>query len=308
MTRIECPYQALGANSTDVSQTAPCHADRTHPSLPLSAFLNIEFFITLPYADHCSILYLSSRISSSFCVSPFPALFLAPNVWALYNVVDKALAKTASVLAQTVSAGRLPPFLSSTVLLFFPSAPPSATLPSMTGGLVHNIQHAFLPSVQPMHTILLTLLCTLPALWKLWRRPHPLLFPPVLVYATLTFFMCGWHVHEKAILVVLLPLALLALDNLHTARTYLFMSLLAHFSLFPLFFEPREAPIKLLLTLAYTIVCVLALGHYTQHLQHLKQTNRGPGAKEASSRYLGVLTLWEALYLSLTIPIQVFTR
>jgi len=48
--------------------------------------------------------------------------------------------------------------------------------------------------------------------------------------------MFGWHVHEKAILLVIIPLALLAVDNPQYTRHFLFLSITGHCSLLPLIF------------------------------------------------------------------------
>ena len=57
-------------------------------------------------------------------------------------------------------------------------------------------------------------------------------------------FLLGFHVHEKAILMVVVPMALNAADSPWAAGEYLYAAVLATYSLFPLLFTPTEYPIK----------------------------------------------------------------
>lgn len=81
---------------------------------------------------------------------------------------------------------------------------PTAT---MTGGLVQEFSHTVLPNVTPLATMVLTVLAILPAMIKLSTlRNDQLNFIRCLVICTLSSFMFGWHVHEKAILMTIIPL------------------------------------------------------------------------------------------------------
>ncbi len=105
-------------------------------------------------------------------------------------------------------------------------------------------QFAVLPSPSPSITLLLVLLALLPCLFSLWQRPRPESFLPAAVYACLCSFMFGYHVHEKAILMVTIPLALAAADNQWDARQYFVLSTVGHVALMPLLFTIQEYPIK----------------------------------------------------------------
>lgn len=77
----------------------------------------------------------------------------------------------------------------------------------MTGGLVQDITHDLLPNVAPLATMLLTILFSIPAMMKLFLlSKQPTNFLRCLVVCGLTSFMFGWHVHEKAILMPIIPL------------------------------------------------------------------------------------------------------
>ena len=118
----------------------------------------------------------------------------------------------------------------------------------MTGGLVQDTEHVLLPAVRPGTTFLLTAAAMVPALLSLWRRPaDAAAFLRALVQCALCSFLLGWHVHEKALLLAVVPLAVLALRSGPEARLYLLLSAAAHVALGPLLFETREAPARLLL-------------------------------------------------------------
>ncbi|XP_063807379.1 probable dolichyl pyrophosphate Glc1Man9GlcNAc2 alpha-1,3-glucosyltransferase isoform X2 [Pseudophryne corroboree] len=149
--------------------------------------------------------------------------YWAPNFWALYNAADKGL----SIIGVHMK------LLNMTTL----------RTGSMTGGLVQEFEHSVLPSVTPMPSVL----C-------LWLRPQgPQSFLRCLVLCALGSFMFGWHVHEKAILLAILPLSILAVSSAKDAGIYLILTTAGHFSLFPLLFTVQELPIKVLLMAIFTL-------------------------------------------------------
>ncbi|XP_053680560.1 probable dolichyl pyrophosphate Glc1Man9GlcNAc2 alpha-1,3-glucosyltransferase [Anopheles nili] len=164
--------------------------------------------------------------------------YWAPNFWALYNTADKALA---------VALGR-------------------HGTSSSTSGLVQTFEHTVLPSVSPTVTFVLTGLAMLPVVLKLWSFKAALSSPNLcrcfvraIVLCGCTSFLFGWHVHEKAILMVLIPLTLLAIGDKNDARWTVFLGVVAHYSLFPLLFKPELTLVKLSLHTVYTAVSVLLL-------------------------------------------------
>ena len=56
--------------------------------------------------------------------------------------------------------------------------------------------------------------------------------------------MLGYHVHEKAILMSIVPLAIEALQSLRCARIYQRLSAIGHISLLPLIFTQDEYILK----------------------------------------------------------------
>ncbi|KAK1875217.1 putative dolichyl pyrophosphate Glc1Man9GlcNAc2 alpha-13-glucosyltransferase [Dissostichus eleginoides] len=137
---------------------------------------------------------------------------------------------------------------------------------SMTGGLVQEFQHTVLPSVTPP----VTLLCTVLSILSFLR---------CLLLCSLGSFLFGWHVHEKAVLLAILPLSLLAVQNREDAGIFLLLSTTGHYSLFPLLFTCAELPIKVLLMLMFTLYSFSALRHL----------HRGPLLLPLETLYLGGL-------------------
>lgn len=77
--------------------------------------------------------------------------------------------------------------------------------PSSTRGLVEVSTFLVLPNVEGVHAAGLTVVLQMPVLVKLWRRPSVEMFMCALALCGYASFMVGYHVHEKAILLVLLP-------------------------------------------------------------------------------------------------------
>uniref|UniRef100_A0AAZ3PT46 Alpha-1,3-glucosyltransferase n=1 Tax=Oncorhynchus tshawytscha TaxID=74940 RepID=A0AAZ3PT46_ONCTS len=165
--------------------------------------------------------------------------YWAPNVWALYNMVDKALS-VLGVRLKLLDVAKLPKA-------------------SMTGGLVQEFQHSILPSVSPSITLICTLLSIMVML-SIWCRPRGARgFLRCLVVCALGSFMFGWHVHEKAILMAILPFSILAVESREDAGIFLMLTTTGHYSLFPLLFTAAELPIKVLLMLLFTLYSFTSL-------------------------------------------------
>ncbi|XP_069134127.1 dolichyl pyrophosphate Glc1Man9GlcNAc2 alpha-1,3-glucosyltransferase-like [Argopecten irradians] len=166
--------------------------------------------------------------------------YWAPNFWALYNVADKGAAMVAKKL-QVIN---------------------STSEAVMTGGLVQEFEHAILPSIPPIVTLVAVVLSILPVLLNLWWSPKgPRSFLRALILCAFGSFMFGWHVHEKAILLIILPMSLLVIEKKKDAQLFLILSTVGHYSLFPLLFTPAESVIKVALVLIFTLYAFTSLGN-----------------------------------------------
>ncbi|KAA8515808.1 hypothetical protein F0562_018581 [Nyssa sinensis] len=159
--------------------------------------------------------------------------YWAPNFWVFYIIFDKVLAFLLAKLGFNIQA-------------------PTA---SFTGGLVGDSSpFAVLPQITPLITFMMVLLAISPCLIKAWRDPQPRMITRWVAYAYTCGFLFGWHVHEKASLHFVIPLAIVALRSMEDARHYFLLSIVSCYSLFPLLFEAQEYPIKVLLLLLHSIL------------------------------------------------------
>ncbi|KAH0766128.1 hypothetical protein KY285_001999 [Solanum tuberosum] len=134
--------------------------------------------------------------------------YWAPNFWVFYIILDKVLAF-------------------SLVKMGFSVQTPTA---SFTGGLVGDSSpFAVLPRVTPMVTFSIVLLAIAPCLIKAWKDPQPRMITRWIAYAYTCGFMFGWHVHEKASLHFVIPLAIISLKSVEDAKHYFYLSIVYHY-------------------------------------------------------------------------------
>ncbi|KAJ3666447.1 hypothetical protein Zmor_001889 [Zophobas morio] len=252
--------------------------------------IGVFSFTFLPFYDH-----LGQVLSRMF---PFKRglchAYWAPNFWAIYNTIDKILhlflLKLGIVTKKSSSA-------------------------SMTGGLVQEFSHEVLPSVTPIVTLVLTASMMLPALIKLWSlNRHPSDFLRSIVLCALSSFLFGWHVHEKAIIMAIIPLSILSIMDVNDAKTFLLIGIVGHYSLFPLLFPSSLLFIKVMLIILYSTYALHSLskvypfaahnfslpllnkgnGGHTQHPEPGGNRTHDPGCSGQARSYLTHLGLSEA--------------
>lgn len=151
--------------------------------------------------------------------------YWAPNFWALYNFADKVLSIVKKV----------------------------PHVHSNTGGLVQEFKHSVLPSISPAMTFVIVAVMMVPCCIKLLslKCESPRTFMKPLIICTATSFMFGWHVHEKAILMILIPLQVLTFHDKSEASSSLFVSFFGLYSLTPLLFTSELVLVKLSLYVLY---------------------------------------------------------
>ncbi|KAL5713417.1 dolichyl-P-Glc:Glc1Man9GlcNAc2-PP-dolichol alpha-1,3-glucosyltransferase [Ranunculus cassubicifolius] len=159
--------------------------------------------------------------------------YWAPNFWVFYIILDKLLSFILRKLGFTIKV----------------------PLASFSGGLVGDSSaFSVLPQVTPLVTFVLTLLAISPCLIKAWNNPQRGLITRWVAYAYTCGFVFGWHVHEKASLHFVIPLAINAVQSLEDARHYFLLSIVSCYSMFPLLFEAKEYPIKVLLLILHSLL------------------------------------------------------
>ncbi|KAH7696233.1 Protein C08H9.3 a, partial [Aphelenchoides avenae] len=136
--------------------------------------------------------------------------YWAPNFWALYNAVDYMLYKVLRRLAVTEKCDRL---------LKCP-----VPVPTYTTGLVEEYGHSILPDITPA-VALGAVLFALSPLFLLYRtkNQHKLLAGVVL--SSYAFFLFGWHVHEKAVLMISIPMTALAFTDLRFLESFVLLTM-----------------------------------------------------------------------------------
>lgn len=172
--------------------------------------------------------------------------YWAPNFWALYNFADKVL----SIIKKVPQ------------------------VQSSTGGLVQEFKHSVLPSITPAMTFAIVALMMIPCCIKLLisGRDSPRSFMKPLIICASTSFMFGWHVHEKAILMILIPLQVLTFHSKSEAGLSLFVSIFGLYSLTPLLFTSELILVKLSLYIVYISFNIFAFKClYNFKLMHIHE-------------------------------------
>ena len=189
--------------------------------------------------------------------------YWAPNFWAVYSGLDRLAVMAAKAVDPTFQV--------------LEDAKP-------TTGLVQESVFVMLPSIPPAVTFALTLAGMIPLLWTLWNQPnHGYGFTRSLILCTFTSYMFGWHVHEKAILLVTIPSVILVVAHPGTAesRIYLLLSIVGNFSLFPLLFRVQETLLKVTIWLFHLAVCF-----YFKNQTSIKGKRRRDGLRWFEQVYL----------------------
>lgn len=159
--------------------------------------------------------------------------YWAPNMWAIYSFADRVLIVVAPYLKLNIK--------------------PEA-LQSVTRGLVGDTSFAVLPNISPKLCFTLTLAFQIQALTRLWLKPTWDTFVGALTLCGYASFLFGWHVHEKAILLVIIPFSLIALKDRSYLASFRPLAVAGSISLFPLLFTAQEYPIKTAYTIGWLIL------------------------------------------------------
>lgn len=201
--------------------------------------------------------------------------YWAPNVWALYTAADRVLVHLRG--HATASASR---------------------------GKVEDVVFGVLPSVRPPVCFALACACMGVYAWRLALRPTYRAFVVCVSLCALTSFAVGWHVHEKAILVALMPLTLVAADAYVYLRLWEILSAVTITSLFPLLYTPNETPAKLL----YSAVWFFLVRHTLARLVlRPMPTNLGAIVHFGETQYMRGLA-WLAFATNVAWPLATAVR
>lgn len=174
--------------------------------------------------------------------------YWAPNVWAIYSFFDRLLIQ----IYKHLPFARLP---LEKLLQFDPKLLANQKLvSSSTRGIVGDIEFLVLPDITPKLTFLLTLFYQVMALIPLFIQPTFNRFLGSLTLCGYASFLFGWHVHEKAILIVIFPITFLVTHDKRLLGPFNLLVSCAYVSLFPLIFTSSEWLIKVIFTLLWYII------------------------------------------------------
>jgi alpha-1,3-glucosyltransferase len=194
--------------------------------------------------------------------------YWAANIWSLYTFADRVLVKVLpAVSIDDISA-------------------------SASRGIIGDTRFTFLPQIEAMHCFVLTIAFTTIFSIRLFNKPTQTAFIQAITLFGLTSFLFGFHVHEKAILLALIPLTLLSTLDYFYIRMTLLLSIPGIIALFPLLFQARETPIKYVYSSLWFLVTFRAL-----FATHYRPT---------PSNWDLILSYLENIYLLGFIPLQAF--
>ncbi|KAF2836712.1 glycosyltransferase family 57 protein [Patellaria atrata CBS 101060] len=175
--------------------------------------------------------------------------YWAPNIWAMYSFTDRVLIYLAPRIGISVD---------------------QSAVHSVTRGLVGDTAFAVLPDVSAKVTFFLTLVTQTVCLIKLFFKPNWNTFIGAVTLCGYASFLFGWHVHEKAILLVIIPFSLLALKDRRYLGAFRPLVVAGHVSLFPLLFTAAEFPIKTVYTIFWLVAFLLAFDRLAPASSHAR--------------------------------------
>lgn len=165
--------------------------------------------------------------------------YWAPNVWAIYSFLDRLLVQIAK---------KMP------ILYRIFNTSPLLVNDSLTRGIVGDVKFTFLPQIEPNHTFILTLFYQLMSLIPLFIQPTFKRFVGSLSLCAFSSFLFGWHVHEKAIMLIIVPLTFVVCQDRKLLPPFQLLTSAGYVSLFPLLYGSAEWMFKSLITFAWFIV------------------------------------------------------
>lgn len=105
-------------------------------------------------------------------------------------------------------------------------------------------------------------------------------------------FLFSWHVHEKAILLVIIPFSLIALTDRRHLSAFRPLIVAGHVSLFPLLFTPAEFPIKTIYTVFWLVLFLIAFDRL---------------APASNKPRVFLLDRFSTIYIAISIPLIAYT-
>ena len=190
--------------------------------------------------------------------------YWAPNFWAVYSFLDKVL---------TILMVKFP-YIHNFLSRFITSPLVPSSIEEIqrrigennngSKGLVEDVFFVILPQIQPKLTFLLTLFYQILAVIPLLFDPSFKRFIGSLTLCGLASYLFGWHVHEKAIMLVIIPFSFLVICDRRLLSSFMLVASAGYVSLFPLLFQRQDFLLKSLYTFVWCIVYFFAFRKTTK--------------------------------------------
>jgi alpha-1,3-glucosyltransferase len=164
-------------------------------------------------------------------------------------------------------------------------------LQSVTRGLVGDTAFAVLPEIGTSICFFTTLFFQIVPLIKLFFQPTWETFIGAVTLCGYASFLFGWHVHEKAILLVIIPFSLIALRDRRHLGAFRPLVVAGYVSLFPLLFTPAEFPIKTVYTIMWLVVFLMAFDRL---------------APASNKSRIFLLDRFSTLYIAISVPLIIY--
>ncbi len=126
---------------------------------------------------------------------------------------------------------------------------------------------------------------------KLFRNPTWETFIGTVTLCGYSSFLFGYHVHEKAILLVIIPFSLITLCDRRYLGAFRPLAVAGHVALFPLLFTAAEFPIKSVYTIFWLVLFLIAF-------DRLALASRKPR--------VFLLDRFSTLYVTISIPLILY--
>lgn len=190
--------------------------------------------------------------------------YWAPNFWAVYSSLDKVL--TIAILKAPWILTISKRLINSNILPDSIEAIKRSIKENNNGsrGLVQDVVFTVLPQITPKLTFLLTLLYQTLAVIPLLFDPSYKRFIGSLTLCGLASFLFGWHVHEKAIMLVIIPFSFLVIFDRRLLIPFMLVTSAGYVSLFPLLYKNADFLIKCLYTYIWCIIYFFAIRKTTK--------------------------------------------
>lgn len=180
--------------------------------------------------------------------------YWAPNFWAVYSMLDKVLV---TVILKV-------PYIHKCARKFIMTSLIPATIEEIRAkiansnnsarGLVQNVSFIILPQIQPKLTFILTIFYQILAIIPVLFNPSFKRFIGCLTLCGYSSFLFGWHVHEKAILLVIVPFSFLVSFDRRLLTPFNLLTVSGYVSLFPLLYQSEYFLIKVFYTAVWCII------------------------------------------------------